>query len=100
VKITARKPANLVDIFHENHFLWRGMPVGNMKSQKNYKIFKKSQEFFQNSEISEVFFCSCRIANGFLRPGAPGRCKSQPENQQIWWGFSSKSLPLARNPIR
>ena len=49
VKITARKPANLVDFFHENDFLWRGMPDATMKRHKNYKIFKKSQEFFQKS---------------------------------------------------
>ena len=79
---------------------WKGIPEGTMKSQKNYKIFKKSQDFFKKHKFLKFFFGPCRIANGFLRPGASGRCKSQPENQQIWWSFSSKSLPLARNPIR
>ena len=35
--------------FPENHCLLRGIPVGQMKRQKNYKIFKKSQDFSQNA---------------------------------------------------
>ena len=31
--------------FHENHFLWRGKPVGTMKSHKKYKIFKNFFSF-------------------------------------------------------
>ena len=65
--------------FPENHCLLRGIPVGQMKRQKNYQIFKNSQEFFQNAKSAEDFLF--------------GRWKSQPENQQIWWIFSRKSLP-------
>ena len=45
----SQKTSKSDGFFHENHFLWRGMPVGKMKSQKTYKIFKKSPEFFQNA---------------------------------------------------
>ena len=75
----SQKTSKYVGFFHENHFLWRGMPVGKMKSQKIHKIFQNSPDFFQNAKIAEDFLI--------------GRWKSHPENQQIWWLFSRKSLP-------
>ena len=56
MKIIARKPANLVDFFHENHFLWRGKPVGIMKSHKKYKIFKKSEKNFKKHKFLKLLF--------------------------------------------
>ena len=41
--------------FPENHCLLRGIPVGQMKRQKHYKIFKNSQDFLQNAKIAEDF---------------------------------------------
>ena len=49
----------IINIHHgfipENHCLLRGIPVGQMKRQKNYKIFKNSQDFFQNAKSAEDF---------------------------------------------
>ena len=43
--------------FHENHFLWRGMPIGKMKSQKTYKIFKKNlKNLFRIHKFLKFFF--------------------------------------------
>ena len=45
------------DVFsHEKHFLWRGMPVGTMKSQKTHRIFKKSQKHFQKHKFLKFLF--------------------------------------------
>ena len=99
VKITARKPANLMDFFMK--IISFGEECQSVKwKAKKLTRFSKNIHFFSKFINFWSFFCSCRIANGFLRPGASGRCKSQPENQQILWVFSSKSLTLTRNPIR
>ena len=56
VKIIARKPAKLVDFFHENHFLWRGKPVGTMKSHKKYNMFKKSPQKIKKHKFLKCLF--------------------------------------------
>ena len=79
VQITARKPVNPMDFFMKIISFGEECQSVKWKAKKFTKIFQNSPDFFQNAKIAEDFLI--------------GRWKSQPENQQIWWLFSRKSLP-------
>ena len=100
VKITARKPANLMDFFMKIISFGEECQSVKWKAKKLTRFSKNLQNFSKMHKFLKFCEVFCRITNGFLRPGPSGRCKSQPENQQICWGFSSKSLTLTTNPIR
>ena len=78
VKITGRKPANLMDTFQKTIAFWEEFQSAKWKDKKIQNL-QKFPRFFQNAKPAEDFLF--------------GRWKSQPENQQIWWIFSRKSLP-------
>ena len=42
--------------FMKNHFLWRGMPIGTMKSHKNTKFSKNLQKKFKKHKFLKFLF--------------------------------------------
>ena len=65
VKIIVRKQANLVDFFHENHFLWRGKPVGTMKSHKKLQTFQEIYKNFSKNINFRTFFMTLQKGQWF-----------------------------------
>ena len=52
----SQKTSKSGDFFHENHFLWKGMPVGTMKSQKNAEFSKNLNFFFKKHKFLKFLF--------------------------------------------
>jgi len=45
----SQKTSKSGGIFHETHFLWRGKPVGTMKSHKKPQTFQKIYKNFSKN---------------------------------------------------